>query len=215
MNHMLLDFAAKGLKLNLTDSQFNSFNLLLAELARWNRKINLTAIKDDDEITGKHLIDSLYLAPELQAAQHMLDVGSGAGFPALVIAIARPDCLITSIDAVGKKISFQKHVSRILKLDNFEALHGRVEELAKNRQNCFELVVSRAFSSLALFFSTCGMLVCNGGKLISMRGPDAEHELQDLQEKIKSAGFISETAIKYQLPNNIGKRTLVRLRKEL
>ncbi len=215
MNRKLLDLTTKELKLNLTEPQYDSFDLLLNELSRWNGKINLTAIKDGDEMTSKHLIDSLHLVPELDLHQSLLDVGSGAGFPALVIAIARPDCLVTSIDAVGKKISFQRHISRLLKLDNFKPLHGRVEELAKNRLHCFDLVVSRAFSSLSLFVSTCAMLVCQSGKLISMRGSDAEHELKELEEKIKTAGFRPEPVIKYHLPNNIGSRTLVRLRNEL
>jgi len=212
LNRELLDISIKELKINLTKSQCDSFSTLFEELGRWNSRINLTAIKDDDDMTIKHLIDSLHLVPEVSKAKDMLDVGSGAGFPAIVIAIARPDCQITSIDTVGKKISFQKHISRLLKLDNFRPLHGRVEEFSGNQLNGFDLVVTRAFSSLSHFFSVCSVLVSNGGRLISMRGPDAENELQDLQEKIKAAGFMPEPTIKYRLPNNTGERTLIRLR---
>nr|WP_307726569.1 16S rRNA (guanine(527)-N(7))-methyltransferase RsmG [Trichlorobacter sp.] len=185
----------------------------MQELLRWNKKINLTAITGRDEMTIKHLIDSLHLVPELRPGDRILDIGSGAGFPALVLAIVRPDCLISSIDAVGKKISFQKHISRLLKLTNLEPLHGRVEVLATDRAAEFDLVTSRAFSSLALFVQLATPLMAVTGRLISMRGADGEQDAHCLQESLGASGLRLEPTVSYRLPWKMGQRSLVIMRK--
>jgi 16S rRNA (guanine527-N7)-methyltransferase len=213
MNRELLNKAVAKLDLELTEQQYESCGLLLQELLRWNKKINLTAITGRDEMTIKHLIDSLHLVPQLRPGDRVLDIGSGAGFPALVLAIARPDCLITSIDAVGKKISFQKHICRLLKLTNLEPLHGRVELLATDRAGEFSLVTSRAFSSLDLFVELAAPLVSTAGRLISMRGADGEKEAKQQQDQIQLAGFTLEPSIIYRLPHKMGERSLVTMRK--
>lgn len=213
MNRELLVKSVKGLDLELTAQQFDACEILLQELLRWNKKINLTAITGRDEMTVKHLIDSLYLVPEFKPGDRVLDIGSGAGFPALVLAIARPDCLVTSIDAVGKKISFQKHISRLLKLTNLVALHGRVEALAVERSAEFNLVVSRAFSSLSQFISLAAPLTSVGGRLISMRGSNGEQEASQLLDEVTAAGFVVEPAVSYCLPMKMGERSLVIMRK--
>ena len=213
MNRELLHKACVKLNLELTEQQNAACELLLQELLRWNQKINLTAITGRDEMTVKHLIDSLYLAPEIEPGERMLDIGSGAGFPALVLAIVRPDCLISSIDAVGKKVSFQKHIRRLLKLENIEPLHGRVELLAVDRPGGFNLVTSRAFSSLELFVKLAAPLVSAGGRIISMRGADGEQEAICLQESIAAAGFEVESVANYCLPMKMGERSLVIMRK--
>lgn len=213
MNRELLTKSVKGLGLELTAQQFDACEIILQELLRWNKKINLTAITGRDEMTVKHLIDSLHLLPELKTGENILDVGSGAGFPALVVAIARPDCLVTSIDAVGKKISFQKHISRLLKLTNLMALHGRVETLAAGRSAEFSLVTSRAFSSLSQFLSLAAPLTSVGGRVISMRGSNGEQEALQLQEEITTAGFVVESAVNYFLPMKMGEHSLMIMRK--
>jgi 16S rRNA (guanine527-N7)-methyltransferase len=213
VNRELLVKSVKGLDLELTAQQFDACEILLQELLRWNKKINLTAITGRDEMTVKHLIDSLYLVPEFKPGDRVLDIGSGAGFPALVLAIARPDCLMTSIDAVGKKISFQKHISRLLKLTNLVALHGRVEVLAVERSAEFNLVASRAFSSLSQFLSLAAPLTSVGGRLISMRGSNGEQEASQLLDEVTAAGFVVEPAVSYCLPMKMGERSLVIMRK--
>lgn len=213
MNRELLYKAVAKLGLELTEQQYGACGVLLQELLRWNKKINLTAITGRDEMTVKHLIDSLYLVPELKPGDRVLDIGSGAGFPALVLAIARPDCLVTSIDAVGKKISFQKHISRLLKLTNLVALHGRVEALTVERSAEFNLVASRAFSSLSQFLSLAAPLTSVGGRLISMRGSNGEQEASQLLDEVTAAGFVVEPAVSYCLPMKMGERSLVIMRK--
>jgi len=213
VNRELLHKAAVKLHLELTAQQYEACELLLQELLRWNKKINLTAITGVDEMTVKHLIDSLHLVPEIKPGERILDIGSGAGFPALVLAITRPDCLVSSIDAVGKKVSFQKHISRLLKLENVEPLHGRVEVLAMDRPAGFDLVTSRAFSSLELFVRLAAPLVSDTGRMISMRGADGQQEAISLQESIAGAGFVVEPTLGYCLPMKMGERSLVVMRK--
>lgn len=213
MNRNLLATAAAELGLQIDEQQMAAFALLLQELVRWNRQINLTAITKPDAMTVKHLIDSLHLVPQLQQGEHLLDIGSGAGFPALVLAVMRPDCRISSIDAVAKKISFQKHCARLLKLENFQALHGRVEQLALQQPEQFDLVVSRAFSSLELFAELGLPLTRPGGRIISMRSAEGEQEQQQLADHLQQLGLQPEPCIRYRLPLQMGMRSLIILRK--
>ena len=98
------------------------------ELKRWNKSINLTAIDDDEAIVIKHFLDSLTLAPCLKGNEALLDMGSGGGFPCIPLKIAMSGLRITSVDAVGKKVTFQKHVARLLGFADFTVLHARLEK---------------------------------------------------------------------------------------
>lgn len=209
VNRNLLAAAAAELGMQIDEQQMAAFALLLQELVRWNRQINLTAITKPDAMTVKHLIDSFHLVPQLQQGEHLLDIGSGAGFPALVLAIMRPDCRISSIDAVAKKVSFQRHCARLLRLENVQALHGRVEQLALQQPEQFDLVVSRAFSSLELFVDLGLPLVRPGGRIISMRSAEGEHEQQQFADRLLQLGLQSEPCIRYRLPQQMGMRSLV------
>lgn len=215
MDRKLLSATVNTFAVVLTDSQLDSFELLTGELQRWNKQINLTALYSNNDITIKHLVDSLRLVPVIGQGLRLLDIGSGAGFPSLPLAISRPDLSITSIDAVAKKISFQKHVSRLLKLNFYEAVHGRVEDLVKSRPKEYDVVTSRAFSSLSLFIELASPLVRDGGKLIAMRGADGDDEQKEHDKILKSAGFELEETIKYFLPQKKGQRCLVVARKSL
>ena len=209
MNRTLLLSSAEMFGVFLSDSQLDAYALLSSELQRWNKRINLTAIQTSDEITIKHLTDSLRLVPLLAQGVRLLDIGSGGGFPALPLAIARPDLVITSIDSVSKKISFQNHIIRLLKLASCEALHIRVEDLAKKRPHEYAVAASRAFSNLQLFLKLASPLVQDNGKMIAMRGPDSVRELEHHGETLKNSGFELVEVIRYSLPQNMGERCLV------
>ncbi len=144
----------------------------LDELLRWNRRINLTAVRDRDEAIVKHLLDSLAVAPYCRPGR-ILDVGSGGGLPGVVLALARPDVRVVSVDARGRKIAFQKHVARTLGLSNLDPRHARVEDLGAES---FTQVISRAFASLADFTALAGERVEAGGEMLAMKGrrPDSE-----------------------------------------
>ncbi len=213
MKRKLLIGATSELGLRISDAQIHACEQLLQELSRWNKRINLTAITKPEEMTVKHLVDSLQLVPLLTEGARVLDIGSGAGFPAIVLAIMRPDCQISSIDAVSKKISFQKHVGRLLQLENLLPRHGRVEELAQMQPDYFDLVTSRAFSSLEQFCRLAYPLTRSGGRILSMRSGGGVHELRQLQTGLELLGLSPEQTLTYSLPLNLGQRSLIILRK--
>lgn len=158
----------------------------LSQLQRWNRTYNLTALRDPDQMLVQHLFDSLAaLAPIAQALADadqptLMDVGSGAGLPGVVLAAARPDWRVRCVDAVEKKTAFVNQVAAVLRLPNLSATHARVETLPAAQ--C-DLVVSRAFASLDDFASLAGRHVRPGGTLLAMKGRHPEEEIIALQDK--------------------------------
>lgn len=185
----------------------------LDELLRWNQSINLTAIDDRDEAIEKHLADSLTLLPMLGSAQRLLDMGSGAGLPGLALKIARPGLHLTSVDAVAKKISFQRHVTRLLGLSGVEALHGRLEELGKRGElvGKFDLVTARAFSSLTECARLARPFLLPGGRLLAMKGPEGEEEVRSAALELLGLGYEAPRVVALQLPKSRAKRLLIEL----
>lgn len=168
--------AARQLGLELTADQESRLERMLALLAKWNRTYNLTAIRSETDMVTHHLLDSLTVAPHLGGAATLADVGSGAGFPGLVLAVLRPDLRVTSIEASQKKVAFQQQVRIELHLTNVEVVCGRVERIHR----VFDAVVSRAFASLADFVRLAGNLVSDGGRLLAMKGAYPAGELAAL-----------------------------------
>ena len=139
------------LRLSLNEHQQQQLLRFRQELLDWNTRVNLTAIKDPQEVLIKHFLDSLSLLSVYDPPQtKLLDIGSGAGFPSLVLKIARPHWHITSLEATGKKVTFQKHIIDLLHLDGIETIHSRAEELAQNQayRASFNVVTARAVASL-------------------------------------------------------------------
>jgi 16S rRNA (guanine527-N7)-methyltransferase len=147
-------------------------------LARWNAHINLTAVRDPQQMLSQHLMDCLAALPAIDrhhpgAALRVLDVGSGAGLPGVVWAIMRQTWQVTCVDAVGKKASFVRQAAAELGIGNLRAEHARVEQL---RTEPFDLVASRAFASLPDFVRLTRHLLASGGSWLALKGvtPDAE-----------------------------------------
>jgi len=184
-----------------------------SELLRWNRTHNLTAITDPDEVREKHLVDSLTLLPLLGSARCLLDLGAGPGFPALPLKIARPELEIVSVDAVGKKIAFQRHVVRTLQLDGFTAVHGRAEELSANlpSDDGFDLVTARALGSLPLLATLARPYLAPGGRLLAMKGAEGAGELLSAQEELATLGFACTAQHRLRLPVSGAERCLLEL----
>ncbi len=180
------------------------------ELLRWNKKINLTAITDPVSTLEKHLVDSLTLLPHLSQQGCLLDMGSGGGFPSIPLKIARPALTIWSVDAVAKKIAFQKHVVRTLKLQDFTALHARLEDLPNNSiLPLFDLIVTRAFASLKDILSLAEPLLALNGQVVAMKGADGLEELADSAKILKEGGFMCQRTVQMQLPQSRAQRTLL------
>jgi len=199
---------AQTMGLLLSAGEIDSFVLYAAELKKWNNKVNLTAITKDKEIAVKHFVDSLNLAPYITASDRLLDIGSGAGLPIIPLKIIRPDIPMVSVDAVAKKIHFQRHIIRILNLQNIEAIHARVEELHKTHRHSFSIITSRAFTRLDRFVSLAAPLLAEGGTLIAMKGDHAECEISASGETFDAGGFTVTSIHRYTLPLGMGERVL-------
>lgn len=188
---------------------------LAGELLRWNRTHNLTAITDPGEIREKHLVDSLTLLPLLKDAARLLDLGSGAGFPALPLKIACPGLEIVSVDAVGKKIAFQRHVARILGLAGFTAVHGRAEDLPAqpSYHTGFDVVTARALGNLPLLATLAAPCLAPGGRLIAMKGAEGDVELAAAQAELAALGFACTGRHGLRLPASGAERNLLVLQR--
>lgn len=191
------------LGLALAPAQVEALATLVAELAEWNERFNLTAITEPGEVVTKHLLDSLAVLTLLKGLQ-VADVGSGAGFPGLPLAIADPDRRYTLIESTGKKAKFLRHVSERLNLPNVEVVHGRAEAVRPRRP--YDSVISRALGSLPEFVRVAGHLVGPGGRLLAMKGKVPEDELKALP-----AGWMALAVHPVAVPGLDAERCLVEL----
>ena len=152
--------------------------IYLATLKKWNKVYNLTAINEDSEIITKHFFDSLSVNGFIQNSQRILDVGTGAGFPGLILALFNPDKSFVLVDGVSKKISFLQEMIGKLNLKNVMAVHIKVEEYKVTEQ--FDIIISRAFAEIKKMIKLTKHLIKVNGKFIAMKGPDVMNELDDL-----------------------------------
>lgn len=205
----ILERSAREMKLTLSSENLNSFRMFTDELNKWNSRLNLTAITSDEEIAIKHFADSLHLAQFVSDEDDLLDMGSGAGLPIIPLKIVRPDTIMLSVDAVAKKVNFQRHVIRVLGLKRIKVLHARVEDLHVEYANKFSIITSRAFARLDNFISSATPLLAKGGQLIAMKGDDVEGEIASSSDTLKKLGCAITAIHYYDLPCNMGKRSLV------
>lgn len=152
---------------------------------KWNKVHNLTAVRDPLEMVTLHLLDSLSVLPYIQEldVKRLLDVGAGAGLPSIPLAICLPELQVTAIDAVQKKASFMRQAKGELGLSNFHVETGRVEALKKeplNNEPRFDVIISRAFSEIALFIQLTKHLLAENGHWLAMKGVPPQLELANL-----------------------------------
>lgn len=153
----------------------------LDELARWNRAYNLTAVRDAADMVTRHLLDSLAVLPLLRG--RVLDVGSGAGLPAIPLALAHAPLAVTALDSNGKKARFLRHVQRSLAIANLDVVESRVEDFSPHAP--FDFVVSRALAPLAEFFDLTRHLLAPSGQWVAMKGKLGRTELERLPAGIE------------------------------
>jgi len=219
----LLYDGAQALEIHIDSDQVDKFTTHAMELAKWNRKINLTAITDPLEVAVKHFLDSM--APESMIPMNasLLDIGSGGGFPGVPLKILKPSLSVTLIDASRKKVSFLKHLIRILGLENIEAFHVRAEEFSQQAlfAGHFNAIISRALSSSSEFVLMALPLLDTDGILVAMKGKRSEEEIESLRSLIhkkKGMGDESQTEMElrlktYTLPYLKLERTIVSLKR--
>lgn len=209
---MVLAELLGSLALDVSPSSIAHLERLVDELLHWNRSRNLTAITKRDEILEKHLVDSLTLLPFARKATRLLDIGSGAGFPALPLKIVCPRLEVVSVDAVGKKIDFQRHVVRMLALQGFYALHGRIEQLTTHPacQGGFDLITARALCGLVELVGLAEPFLAPGGRLVAMKGREGRQELAGCQQLLLREGW-AVSLHQLRLPVSGAERCLVEL----
>jgi 16S rRNA (guanine527-N7)-methyltransferase len=173
------------LQLELNDSQIGQCLDFLNLIQKWNKVYNLTAVREPADMLTHHLLDSLTVIAPLRRhtdsrAIKLLDVGSGAGLPGVVIAICCPEVTVTCVDTVSKKAAFVQQAAVTLKLPNLRGLHARVESL----RDPYDVVSSRAFASLADFVTWSGSALAGQGVWLAMKGKQPVEEISALPESV-------------------------------
>ncbi|VUX56376.1 Ribosomal RNA small subunit methyltransferase G [uncultured Woeseiaceae bacterium] len=168
-----------SLQQDLPDGAIAKLARLLTELERWNRRVNLTAIRDLETMVSGHILDSLTVRPLLEG-RRVIDVGTGAGFPGLPLAIAEPQIEFGLLDSNGKKISFVQHVIGELGLSNASAIRARAEDYAPAER--FDTVIARALASIPKLLQLAGHLIREEGVLLALKGKHPAAELESIEE---------------------------------
>ena len=195
-----------------TDGQIKSLWALTEIMLETNKQLNLTTITDYSQILLKHYIDSLTVSKYIPEGARIIDVGCGAGFPALPLAIFRPDLDITALDATAKRIRYVDSTAKSLGLDNLSAVAARAEEYvnAGNRES-FDIAVARAVAELSTLSELCLGFVKVGGYFVSMKGQRGEDELAAATRAIKLCGGAESSIIRADLTGNGEERESRRL----
>ena len=183
-------------------------------LLKKNEVMNLTAITDPKDVAALHLLDSLTLLAAADFAnKRLIDVGTGAGFPGLPIAIACPDCQVTLLDSLGKRVDFLQEVCAALSLSNVTCVHARAEEYVQSCREQYDIAASRAVAELRTLSELCLPYVKPGGLFLAMKSVDTEEELTAAQPAIRLLGAQTERIIDCPLPSTEITHRLIVLRK--
>lgn len=198
--------AVKQLNVDLTEEKLEKLNKFYNLLIEWNKKINLTRIEEEEEIYLKHFYDSLTIAKavDLSEIKTLCDIGTGAGFPGIVLKIFYPNLKITLIDSLKKRVNYLNEIIKDLGIDNIEAIHVRGEDY----KGQYDVVTSRAVANIEKLLGYTMHLVSPTGIFIAMKG-DIEKELTpDVKKKIEKKYKI-EKIEKFLLPKENSNRSLV------
>lgn len=212
---LLLNFI-KDYKITLTENQYEQFQKYFELLVEWNKKMNLTAITDESGVALKHFADSLSLLNFVDIPQNstLADVGTGAGFPGVVLKIARPDIKLTLIDSLNKRLVFLNEVCSQLGIDA-ELIHSRAEDGARDEKlrESFDFVASRAVARMNVLSEYCLPYVKVGGAFCAMKGAQANEEFKESLNAINTLGGKLEKKYFFELPENGGERAIAVVRK--
>ena len=205
-----------NLGLQLNNDQEEKFLTYFTELVEVNKYMNLTAITKKDEVYRKHFLDSLEIVRAIDNKEKytLCDVGSGAGFPSIPLAIVDSNVNVTIIDALNKRIKFLNELTLKLGLSNVEALHRRAEDYVKEVGASFDIVTARAVARLNVLVELCLPLVKVGGKFIAMKGSSGQEELEEAKKGISILGCKIIDIIDVVLPDEEEKRQLIIIYKE-
>ena len=203
MKELLID-GAKQLDIILSETQVEQFMRYKELLQEWNEKMNLTAITEDREVITKHFLDCMTINKSLNMSEQktVIDIGTGAGFPGLVIKIAFPHLKVTLVDALKKRLTFLETVISELGLVDIECIHSRAEDLGKNKKyrEGFDICASRAVANLAVLSEYTLPFVKIDGYLIALKGQKLDEELEQGQKAIEILGGKLEEVVHTGVP---------------
>lgn len=196
------------------DQFYNYFQLLI----EWNRKINLTAITEENEVYLKHFYDSITASFyfDFSGSLNMCDVGSGAGFPSIPLKICFPNIHVTIVDSLKKRISFLEKLIDKLKLKNVTLFHSRAEDFGKIKKHreSYDVVTARAVARMSVLSELCLPLVKKDGYFIAMKGASVEDELRNANKAINILGGKVKTIDTFSLPKEKSERSLIVIEKQ-
>ena len=213
----LMKKAALDVEMEFTEAQYEQFIKYMRLLQEWNEKINLTAITEDEEVVKKHFIDCIkaFKSDAIKNANTVIDVGTGAGFPGLPIAIMNPEVKVTLLDSLNKRINFLNLVVRELGLKNVTTIHSRAEDGARRPElrEKFDVATSRAVANMAVLSEFCMPYVKKEGYFVALKGPSIEEELENGRNAIKILGGELKGIIEISIEETDLKHNIVEVKK--
>ena len=200
----------KKINVSLTEHQLSQLNKYYHLIIEWNKKINLTRITDEKEVYLKHFYDSLTLCKNVDLNQNisLCDIGTGAGFPGIVLKIVFPSLSVTLVDALLKRVKFLNIVISELELEDIVAVHARAEDFAKDNREKFDIVTSRAVADLKILLEYSLPLLKVKGLFIPMKA-NCDEEINNSLKLIKKTSAKIININRFSLPNSAGNRTLI------
>lgn len=214
MNKEFFTKELKELNIILNKEQLEKFETYKELLKEYNKKFNLTSIINDENIYLKHFYDSLFLmkCPELNQASSLLDIGTGAGFPGIPLAIVNNSLKITLVESNTKKCGFLSIVKEKLNLENIEIINERAEEFTKKNREKYDIVTSRAVAHLSILSELEIPSLKINGYFLPLKS-NINDELKETENKIRLLDCIIEDIIEYTLPIENSKRTILKIKK--
>lgn len=206
--------AARKNDILLNEEQVDRFFIYKELLKEWNKKINLTAIIDDEEIIIKHFIDSLTIEKYIEENASIIDVGTGAGFPGIPVKIVRDDIKLTLLDSLNKRILFLEEVLNKNNIENTVCVHGRAEDYGKDSKyrEKYDIATARAVANMSTLLELCLPFVKVGGKFICMKGNNVE-EIEEAKKVLEILGGEIEKIENFIIPDTDIERNIIIVKK--
>ena len=203
------------LNINLNNIQLNQLEKYYEMIVEYNKFMNLTGITEHDQVFLKHFYDSLTIMKiiDLNKEETLCDIGTGAGFPGLVLKICFPNLKVTLLDSLNKRVEFLKDVIKELNLENIEVIHTRAEEYALNNRNRFDITTARAVAHLSTLLEYSIPMTKIGKYFIAMKA-NVDEEIKEIDNALKQLNTTLEEKIEFDLPIENSKRTIIKLKKQ-
>ncbi len=199
-------------QINLINKNENIFNKYYDYLIEYNKKVNLTAITEKNQVFIKHFLDSILPIDEIKKDAKIVDVGTGAGFPSLPIKIVREDVKLTMVDSLNKRINFLNQLTLDLNIET-KNIHSRAEDFAKLNREKFDVALARAVAKLNTLLEYLLPLVKVGGIVLAYKGSNFEEEIEEAKHAMAVLGGEYVKTLHYDLPNNEGERNIIVIKK--